>query len=525
MKLHRISVCTALALLLAFAMSFLPCAFIVPASAEDIGYINKVFLKTYPDDNVGNELPYVGEDVSTFWADSSVVDTVVTGIRLVDDYGNQCWGKVENRSYTLSIDIRSAAVNARYTSSTSAHINGVAAEIYVSDDGTTATVSRHIQPRLMAPTIWKNPGDERHASGSVFSFVATGSPNCESYRWYLRTTAGQTFPVEEVSSHLNGVTASVIDHGSNSSTCNINNVPVDMDGWKVYCVFTGAGEVDVQTSDARIIVTDASNITIVDAPSTASNITIVDAPSASSSASAASSAAASSSSSGSSLPAGVYVIDPETGAVIEGEAPAGTLGTAGTSGTAETSGTTAAAGTDSSAAATSSASGTDSSAAVTSSASGTAGTSGTGSAVSGAAAGGVTIVETPDPLAGITIITEAWSEDWSNDRTYHWHESLLPNETEVDSKAEHDMVWTETKAPTKNEDGEEEGVCSVCGYTETRSKLYEKPARSAKNLPSLITYVLFGLAGILALVIVVLLIRNAGAKAKKNRRSRMAGRK
>jgi hypothetical protein len=58
------------------------------------------------------------------------------------------------------------------------------------------------------------------------------------------------------------------------------------------------------------------------------------------------------------------------------------------------------------------------------------------------------------------------AEAWSQDEQFHWHacggcEELL-------DKAEHDMTWTETRPAALGAAGEEEGVCSVCGYKTTR---------------------------------------------------------
>lgn len=52
------------------------------------------------------------------------------------------------------------------------------------------------------------------------------------------------------------------------------------------------------------------------------------------------------------------------------------------------------------------------------------------------------------------------------DERFHWH-ACADCEEQLD-KAEHDLVWTEKTAPALGLAGEEEGVCSVCGYKATR---------------------------------------------------------
>lgn len=54
---------------------------------------------------------------------------------------------------------------------------------------------------------------------------------------------------------------------------------------------------------------------------------------------------------------------------------------------------------------------------------------------------------------------------WQRDENSHWHavDGLRQDE------AAHTMVWTETVAATEYVQGQEQGVCSVCGYTAVRA--------------------------------------------------------
>ena len=82
------------------------------------------------------------------------------------------------------------------------------------------------------------------------------------------------------------------------------------------------------------------------------------------------------------------------------------------------------------------------------------------------------------------------------------------------------MVWTETRAATKDEDGEELGVCSVCGYEETRSVLYVKPQRTSLELPSSLKWIAGGVAGILLLAAITVFIMYLNENSKRKRRAR-----
>ena len=81
------------------------------------------------------------------------------------------------------------------------------------------------------------------------------------------------------------------------------------------------------------------------------------------------------------------------------------------------------------------------------------------------------------------------------------------------------MVWTEKTAATRKEEGTEEGVCSVCGYSTTRSVAYTP---SVKDSPDYIMWAIYGVGGALALSIPIILIvgavKNRGKKSRKRKR-------
>ena len=137
---------------------------------------------------------------------------------------------------------------------------------------------------------------------------------------------------------------------------------------------------------------------------------------------------------------------------------------------------------------------------------------------------GITIVETPKPQANVWIVEEDWSEEWSYDSTSHWHASKIPQVTEVSEKAEHTLTWTETRAATRQEDGEKTGVCSVCGYTETQPVVYVRPTRTALNLPSPIKWLIGIVIALVILALDIFIIHKITVTARKKRRERMAGR-
>ena len=58
----------------------------------------------------------------------------------------------------------------------------------------------------------------------------------------------------------------------------------------------------------------------------------------------------------------------------------------------------------------------------------------------------------------------------SSDGNAHWR--VYADNGETTAREEHLYVWHETRAASAAEDGEETGVCAVCGHTVTRALPY-----------------------------------------------------
>ena len=75
------------------------------------------------------------------------------------------------------------------------------------------------------------------------------------------------------------------------------------------------------------------------------------------------------------------------------------------------------------------------------------------------------------------------------------------------------------EAASNRADGTEEGICSVCGYTESRALIYAESDGSDKDGMSFIRIVLIVVAA-LALITVVLLVVESIQREKRRRRRR-----
>ena len=162
-----------------------------------------------------------------------------------------------------------------------------------------------------------------------------------------------------------------------------------------------------------------------------------------------------------------------------------------------------------------------------------------GSAVSNAASIKVKLPETPKPTAtpkpsATPKPTETpaatakpdtedehvheFSEAWSKDADKHWHECACGEKTQ---EAPHSMEWTVVTEATKKVPGTEQGVCSVCGYTETRSLAYEKDSDGGIGF---MRYVFIGII-VLIVVIVIGLVISGIAESRRRKRRREARRR
>ena len=68
------------------------------------------------------------------------------------------------------------------------------------------------------------------------------------------------------------------------------------------------------------------------------------------------------------------------------------------------------------------------------------------------------------------VHTHTFAEEWSSDKTNHWHAATCEHTTEVSGKAAHSFCeWTVTKEATEEAEGSRERSCTVCGYKATEA--------------------------------------------------------
>ena len=107
---------------------------------------------------------------------------------------------------------------------------------------------------------------------------------------------------------------------------------------------------------------------------------------------------------------------------------------------------------------------------------------------------------------------------WSFDDSGHWHECSCGEKGDF---SQHSFVWTELQKATKKQAGQEQGVCSVCGYESVRSVEYTK----AEGSSSLLRILLYVAIGAVVLVLIWIVIQGISYRNYKRRSRRKRNRR
>ena len=100
------------------------------------------------------------------------------------------------------------------------------------------------------PTVKKSPLPEDCVEGSTIYFTAFAD-NCLKYEWQLEKDH-MILNWADMAETFDGM----IVAGINSSYLVLGNVPIELDGWNVRCVFTGSGDAAVYSNSAYIHVSE-----------------------------------------------------------------------------------------------------------------------------------------------------------------------------------------------------------------------------------------------------------------------------
>lgn len=213
----------ALALCMLAALPFAACE---PAYAE--GEITKVLATT-------SYTPVALMDVSFISASTSTDGCYATSITWYDQNYTVLTDKFGTD--TLHLEIRLDAYEGRYfAEDLRAYLNNSEVDYAIGEGGSFIILRRDYTPEVWLPTVIKHPGAETITEGSWASFVATAT-YCNGYTWSLVDPSGRSIACADIASKFPNVTVA----GDGTEKILVRNIPLEMNGWKAVCTFSGPG--------------------------------------------------------------------------------------------------------------------------------------------------------------------------------------------------------------------------------------------------------------------------------------------
>lgn len=406
--------------------------------------------------------PVLTQDVSTTSQTLTEGDTIALTAGATGAAGIQ-WYYKKGDEAPKPVD---GATTASLSVAATMEYNG--ADIYcqfVNDAGavTTSFCRITVNAKPAAPVTTKNPTDETVTEGGRAIFIARAD-GATSYLWriisadgtqvYDYTAARTAFPTLSIS-------------GGDSETLTLTNIPYDMNGWKVACLFKSEGGETLSDTASVTVTKKAASLSIITQPV-----------------------------------GGTMAVDENPNFILSIQATSSDGGTITyqwySAATNSTAAMKAIPGATTSSYKPEQTEGT------------------TYYRVSVQLTGNGT---TSDPYYSNTVPvtftatkthTHSFSSVWEHNDLSHWHQCTCG---EHGDEAFHTYTWTILKAPTATEDGEQKGVCSVCGYetiqpipagTDTGEE--ETPAKPAKKTNTVLL-VIIGVLAVAVIAVAVILVR------------------
>jgi hypothetical protein len=135
-----------------------------------------------------------------------------------------------------------------FSSGLNAYLNNSATSCSVSADGKYVTLIRQYEALVYPPRIIKHPGEETIKEGSFVSYVST-AVYATGLSWEFISPDGQTvFDSKDVPRTFPNSRC----ENDGKEKIIIFNVPLDMNGWKVRAVFTGAQDTVTRSNPGTV---------------------------------------------------------------------------------------------------------------------------------------------------------------------------------------------------------------------------------------------------------------------------------
>lgn len=234
-KLNKIlSVLTAALLCIAFSIGIMPLEASAFGGMQDIKNVALTFSMP----------PVNAADVSALNVSTTTGGCYISSVAWYDIYGERITNKFTGNNATVEIVVKSSS--GRYFSSdVSVTIGGQA--VSYAHYGSELHISNTYSPVIWAPTMVKHPGDETVIEGGVASFVSYSACTDKS-SWQILDTEGNIYSAETFAEKYPDLVVL-----PSFDKLNISPVPMELDGYKVRCSFSGPGG-DINSNYAKITV-------------------------------------------------------------------------------------------------------------------------------------------------------------------------------------------------------------------------------------------------------------------------------
>lgn len=149
---------------------------------------------------------------------------------------------------SVRVEIRLMTLDGYYFPNNAAgYINNSPCDIQW-ESANSVVLSKDYAPAIWDVTIVNNPKSKTVDPGKWADFWVSGL-YAKGYEWYLVSPSGAKLALKDIQTQFPNVPVPE----NNKDTLIINNVPLEMDGWKVVCTFISAGDISRKDSQAATI--------------------------------------------------------------------------------------------------------------------------------------------------------------------------------------------------------------------------------------------------------------------------------
>ncbi len=192
--------------------------------------------------------PVAMMELSNITVNTSASGCYVSNVAWYDSDWNPAYnGTFGTNLYHVEIQL-TAMAGYYFPETVQGYINNSQVALSRDPSGAIVTLSNDYAPAIWAPTVNFPPKSTTVEAGQWADFWVSGSYTA-SYEWYLLSPTGEKLALADIQSKFPGVPVPE----NYNDTLIINQVPPEMNGWKVVCTFISAGGISRKDSSPATI--------------------------------------------------------------------------------------------------------------------------------------------------------------------------------------------------------------------------------------------------------------------------------